>query len=86
MTATQAALKVATAKAILADDTKFGDLLFDVTNAFALTVQNAIGQTDGGIAGCHFMEGDEPANRLARVLRDYLKAEELHETDEEEAQ
>jgi hypothetical protein len=69
-----------TATAILKNDRKFLDLLEDVKHAFALTVQNAIGQTDGGIAGVHFSDDDNSA-RLALALRQYLKDEAAYEDE-----
>jgi hypothetical protein len=60
------------AKAVLADEKALDDLTEDVINAFALTVQNKIGQTDGGVASIYFSDSevrDEIKNLLAIYLR-----------------
>lgn len=65
------------AKAVLADEKVLDDLTEDVINAIALTVQNKIGQTDGGIASLFFAD-DETRAEVKNLIGMYLHHEALY--------
>lgn len=43
----------------------------DALDALCLSIQDAIGQTDGGVAGIYF-SGDHPINQ---IIEDYIRTE-----------
>ena len=56
------------------DDDLIAEAVEAAINAGCLVIQNAIGQTDGGVAGVHF-SGDTERFRIAAVFIDYLRTE-----------
>jgi hypothetical protein len=52
-------------------------LVDDVIDAIALTVQKAIGQTDGGVAGVYWSD-PELREEVRAVVVGYLKTEHLY--------
>lgn len=64
--------------AIALDDEAIDEMTFDAINALALIVQKKIGQTDGGIAGLHFLKGEPAYDAVREIIVDYLRVEESY--------
>jgi len=67
------------ANEIAISDEAVDDMTFDAINAVALIVQKRIGQTDGGIAGVHFMKGEPAYDAMREIVSNYLAVEESYQ-------